>query len=89
MEFELPDFSVGVPQAAELPVIANQDIDIELLERGGGLAFAVIDVCQGLEIGGIFAADDVGLRVDAGFQGIHGGSGLALNGAGAGGFLGN
>ena len=43
---------------------------------------------EGFESGGVFAADEVRLGVDAGFQGVHGGDGLALGGAGAGGFSG-
>jgi len=43
---------------------------------------------EGGEDGGILAADEQGLRVDAGFQGILRGGGLALDGARAGGFLG-
>jgi hypothetical protein len=80
-----PEFGVDVLQAAELPMVPDEDVDAEPLLGGGGLAFLVVEAGEGLEIGGIFAADDVGLSVDAGFQGIHGRSGLALSGAGAGG----
>ena len=40
-----------------------------------------------LEGGESFAADELSFGVDAGFEGIHGGAGLALGGAGSGGFL--
>ena len=39
------------------------------------------------ECRGFFAADELRLGVDAGFECVHGGAGLALGGAGSGGFL--
>jgi hypothetical protein len=87
-EAVFPELGVDALHAAELPIIADKDVDVELFLGGGGLAFPVIEVGEALEIGGIFTADDVGSSVDAGFQGIHAGDGLALNGAGAGGFAG-
>jgi hypothetical protein len=42
---------------------------------------------EGFEVGGFFAADDLGFGVDAGFQGVHGRGGFALGGARAGGLL--
>jgi hypothetical protein len=83
-----PVLGVDALHAAELPVIADEDVDVELFLDGGGLAFLVIGIGEAQQVGGIFTADEVGARVDAGFQGIHAGNGLALNGAGAGGFAG-
>ena len=45
-------------------------------------------VGEGAEFRGIFAGDDLGAGVEAGFEGIAAGGGLALGGAWAGGFLG-
>ncbi|MGD0870338.1 MAG: hypothetical protein ABSB88_12350 [Bryobacteraceae bacterium] len=83
-----PVLGIDALHAAELPIIADEDVDVELFLGGGWLAFLVIGVGEALQVGGIFTADDVGSSVDAGFQGIHTGGGLALNGAGAGGFAG-
>ena len=44
-------------------------------------------VTQFFEIDGVLATDDSAFGIDAGFQGIHRGSGFALLGAWAGGFL--
>ena len=44
----------------------------------GGLEAVHILGGKGCEVGGFFAADDFGSGVDAGFQGIHGGGGLAV-----------
>ncbi len=43
---------------------------------------------EGFELGGIFAGDDVGPGVDAGFEGVERGGGFAFGRGGAGGFLG-
>ena len=40
---------------------------------------------EGIVVGGVFAGDDDGGGIDAVFQGIEAGSGLALDGAGSGG----
>jgi len=87
-EVVFPKLGVDALHAAELPVIADEDIDAKLLLDGGWLAFLVVEVGEALQVRGIFTADEVGSRVDAGFQGIHAGDDLALNGAGAGGFAG-
>jgi hypothetical protein len=43
---------------------------------------------EGFGFGGIFAGDDVGPGVDAGFEGVERGSGFAFGRCWAGGFLG-
>ena len=48
----------------------------------------VVLVDEELEIGEFFGGEDEGFGVDAGFEGVHGGSGLACYGGGAGRFLG-
>src|ERR1017187_4528687 len=57
-----PVLGVDALHAAELPVIADEDVDVELFLGGGGLTLLVVEVGEALEIGGIFTADDVGLR---------------------------
>ena len=41
-----------------------------------------------VEVGEVFRGEDEGLGVDAGFEAVHGGDGLACDRGGAGGFLG-
>jgi hypothetical protein len=77
----IPDLGVGFGEATELPIVADQAIDIVTLLGGLGMEAQVIFGSKGFEIGDIFAADDDGLSVDAGFQGILGRRGLAFNGA--------
>jgi hypothetical protein len=83
-----PEVGFGLAEAAEEPLGIDEDVDEGAL--GGGLGLVVEEVLggQGVEGRGVFATDDLGLRVDAGFQGILGRGGLALSGARAGGFPG-
>jgi hypothetical protein len=41
-----------------------------------------------IELGEVFGGEDEGFGVDAGFESVHGGDGLACDRGGAGGFLG-
>jgi hypothetical protein len=72
-------------EAALLPVGAEHGIDVEGLGGGLGAEVAVVVGDEGVVVGGIFAGDDDGGGVDAVFQGIEAGGGLALGGAGSGG----
>jgi hypothetical protein len=82
------DLGFGDAEAAESPGGADQDVDqVALLRDGGAVALEVL-IEEGLEMGGIFAGNDEGLGVDAGFQGVHAGTGLALSGARARGAVG-
>jgi hypothetical protein len=81
VHLEGKDLGFGDGEAAESPGGADQDIDeVALLGKIGTEALRVL-VAQGVEMGGIFAWDDEGLGVDAGFQSIPAGAGLALGGA--------
>jgi hypothetical protein len=77
----LPDLGVGFGQTAELPIIADEAIDVVALLGGLGTEAREVFGGEGFEMVAIFAADYEGHGVDAGFQGILGGGGLALNGA--------
>lgn len=83
-EFRLPELGLDFAEAAEEPVGMDEGID-ELALFGGSRAEALV-VLDGevFKDGGVLAANDGGLSVDAGFEGIEAGDGLALDGAGAG-----
>jgi hypothetical protein len=83
----LPELSLADAEAAEEPFSVDEGVDEHTLFGSGGVEAIVIFGLEGFEVGGFFAADDFGFRVDAGFEGIHAGSGLALRGARSGGFL--
>jgi hypothetical protein len=83
----LPELGFDGTEAAEEPLAVDEGVDEHALLGGGGAEAVVIFAGEFLEGGGEFAADELGLGVDAGLEGIHGGAGLALGGAGSGGFL--
>ena len=85
-DLEGPEFGLGVAEAANGPVDEDEGVDEEALFGGGGVPALEVLVGEGLEVAGIFAGDDFAFGVDAGFEGIEGGFGLAGFGAGAGGF---
>jgi len=74
-------------EAALLPVGAEHGVDVEGFGGGLGTEVAVVVGGEGVVVGGVFAGDDDGGGVDAVFQGIEAGGGLALGGAGSGGLL--
>jgi hypothetical protein len=76
-----PDLGFGCGEAAEGPGGADEDIDEVALLGDGGVEALEIFVEEGIELGAIFAGNDEGLGIDAGLQGVHGGTGLALGGA--------
>jgi hypothetical protein len=82
-----PELGFADTEAAEEPLGVDEGVDEHALFGSGGTEAVVIFSFESLEVDGFFAADDLRFGVDAGFEGIHGGAGLALRGAGAGGFL--
>jgi hypothetical protein len=75
------EFGIDPVEAAEAPGVADDVIDQEAFDVGLGLA-TVVETCgEGGEIGDIFAGDDGGFGVDAGFDGVHAGSGFAFGSA--------
>jgi hypothetical protein len=85
-EFGFPELSLDFTEAAEQPFRLNKGIDEEgLLGRGGAKAVVIVER-EVFEDGGIFAANHGRLSVDAGFEGVEAGGGLALDRAGTGGF---
>jgi hypothetical protein len=79
----LPEFGFDAAEAAGGPSGGDEDVHQVALFGGGGGPSLEIELGEGLEIFGFFAADDFALGVNAGLESVHGGGGLALNGAGA------
>ena len=83
VEIGLDDF-----HAALEPVGAEHGVHVERF--GGGLGAVLVAVVggEGFVFGGVFAGDDGGSGVDAVFEGVETGGGLAFGRTGAGGLLG-
>ena len=84
----IPELGFDAAQAPLDPFGGNKGIDERELDGVGRLIVEQELFGEGFEFVGIFAGDDVGPRVDAGFEGIECGSGFALWGYWAGRFLG-
>jgi hypothetical protein len=87
-QFVGPELGFDLVVAAEEPLGLDEGIDQERLLGGGGAEAVVVIEGEGFEILGGLAGDDPGAGVDAGFEGVETGDGLALGSAGAGGFEG-
>jgi hypothetical protein len=74
-------------EAAQEPFAIDEGIDEHPLFGGGGTEALVVFAGELFELRDGFAGDGLGSGVDAGFEGVHGGVGLALDGAGSGGSL--
>lgn len=77
----LPEAGFDGVEAAELPVVAGEGIDQRTFQRCGGPELLMVRGGEFLELFGIFAGNDFGSGLDAGFQGVESGDGLALDGA--------
>jgi hypothetical protein len=82
------ELGFGGGEAAEGPLAADEVVEEDAGFGGGGVVALVELGGELLEAGEVLGGEDEGLGVDAGFEGVHGGSGLACDGGGAGGFLG-
>ena len=80
----VPKFGLNAAQAALGPLGGDEGIDERELVGVGGLV--VEEECggEGLELAGVFAANDVGRGVDAGLEGVERGGGFTFGGRGAG-----
>jgi hypothetical protein len=83
-----PKLGFGGAEAALEPLAVDEVVDEGAGFGGGGMVALVVLGDEELEIGESFGREDEGFGVDAGFEGVHGGSGLACDRGGAGGFLG-
>ena len=82
-----PELSLDGAAAAEEPFAIDEAVDEEALDGAVGTEAAVILGGEFVEGGLVFAADELGLGIDTGFERVPGGAGLALVGARAGRFL--
>ncbi len=88
VKFAGPDAGLDAHVAAAEPLAADEGVAETALFGAGG-AEAVVELGnEGVVFGSAFEFDDLAFGVDAGFQGVLGGYGLAAFGVGAGGFPG-
>jgi hypothetical protein len=78
----------GGVEAAEGPLAADQVVDEEAGFGGGGVVALVILVDELFDVGDLFGGEDEGFGMEAGFEGVHGGDGLAYDRGWAGRFFG-
>jgi len=63
-----PELGFEARKALEEPIGADERIDQEAFEPAGGGPIVVIARGHGLQAGGIFAGNDLGFGIDAGFE---------------------
>jgi hypothetical protein len=83
-----PELGFDAAEAALGPLGGDEGVDESQLVGVGWDEVEEELGGEGFELGGIFAGDDVGPGVDAGFECVQGGGGFALGRGGAGRFLG-
>ena len=66
----VPELGFDAAEAALDPLGGDEGVDEGELGGIGGLVLIVKRGGEGFEVGGIFAGDDVGPGVDAGFEGV-------------------
>src|ERR1035441_10687300 len=72
-----PHLGFGAVEAAEGPLAADEVVDETAGVGGGRAVVAVVGVDEIFEVGEFFGGKDEGLGMEAGFEGVHGGGGLA------------
>jgi len=87
-DFGNHDFDFGPAKAATEKLAVNEVVHHGALLGSAGLVVVVVFGPEGGAFVGIFPGEDLGLGVDAGFQGIPRGVGPALGGARTGTLLG-
>jgi hypothetical protein len=87
LDVVLPELGFEGAETALEPLGSDESVDQGAHFGGGGLVAAVVFGGEESESRGVFAGDDLGLSVDAGFQGIEADCGLALDGGWTSGFL--
>jgi hypothetical protein len=87
LEHLLPEGGLDGAETADVPLVVDEGVDEVPLTGGDGVELIVVLGGELRESLGVFASDDVGLRVNAGSKRVQAGDGLAGLGAGAGGKL--
>ena len=82
----VPEFGVGERISAQEPVGVDEGGDEERLLGSGGFPAEEVFMGKGAEFRGVLAGDDLGAGIEAGFEGVGTGGGLAMGGARARGF---
>ena len=80
-----PELGFEATETAELPIGVNQGVDEESLNRRSWVELFLISGGEGIEFGGVLAGDNLRFGMDAGFERVETGDGLALRGARPGG----
>ena len=80
------DYELGLESLETLlvPIGADQAIDEEAIDDVGRLVLFGVSIGHCLVVVGVFAGEGDGGGIDAVFQGVEAGDGLALGGAGSG-----
>ena len=87
LDLIVPDERLDAAHAAEEPIGIYKRVDSGLFARADRSARRGVVTGQVVEGRGVFADDECGFGVGAGFQGIEGGYGFARDGGGSSGFL--
>src|SRR5712671_4474411 len=83
IDLVIPKLGFYAAEAALDPFGGDEGVDEGEFGRCSGLVLIVKRGGEGFEFGGIFAGDDVGPGVDAGFEGVERRGGFALGSFGA------
>jgi hypothetical protein len=76
-----PEFGIDCTEPAKQPLIADESIDEAAFFRCGWFEALVVFGDKGFQVGLVLRPDEERFRIDAGFQGIAAGDGLAFGGA--------
>jgi hypothetical protein len=82
------EFGLGAAETEQGPLAADDLIDVDALLGKSGAEALVVSGDESVVGGTVLAGEDGGLGMDAGFEGIEAGGGLALGGLGSRRFLG-
>ena len=66
----IPELGFDAAEAALDPLGGDESVDERELDGVGGLEVEHEHGGEGFEFGGVFAGDDVGPGIDAGFEGV-------------------
>jgi hypothetical protein len=82
-----PEVGLGAEEAAQDPFVADERVNLEALLGSEGLETGDVLILERGKFVAVLADDELRVGVEAGFECVLGGDGLALGSARAGGFL--